>query len=63
MVSICTTCYVGASTSGNPKGLHGLYRDNFTLPYLNILKLCILPTECICVSHMVLTINRDSFPK
>jgi hypothetical protein len=25
---------VGASTSRNPKGLHGLYRDNFTLPYL-----------------------------
>jgi hypothetical protein len=23
---------VGASTSRNPKGLHGLYRDNFTLP-------------------------------
>jgi hypothetical protein len=22
---------VGASTSRNPKGLHGLYRDNFTL--------------------------------
>jgi hypothetical protein len=27
---------VGASTSRNPKGLHGLYRDNFTfLPYLS----------------------------
>jgi hypothetical protein len=25
---------VGASTSRNPKGLHGLYADNFTLPYL-----------------------------
>jgi hypothetical protein len=24
---------VGASTSRNPKGLHGLCRDNFTLPY------------------------------
>jgi hypothetical protein len=24
---------VGASTSCNPKGLHGLYMDNFTLPY------------------------------
>jgi hypothetical protein len=24
---------VGASTAHNPKGLHGLYRDNFTLPY------------------------------
>jgi hypothetical protein len=23
---------VGASTSRNPKGLHGLYRDSFTLP-------------------------------
>jgi hypothetical protein len=26
--------FVGASTSHKPKGLHGLYRDNFTLPYL-----------------------------
>jgi hypothetical protein len=25
---------VGASTSRNPEGLHSLYRDNFTLPYL-----------------------------
>jgi hypothetical protein len=23
---------VGASTSCNPRGLHGLYRENFTLP-------------------------------
>jgi hypothetical protein len=27
---------VGGSTSRNPKGLHGLYRDNFTLPYLTL---------------------------
>jgi hypothetical protein len=27
---------VGASTSRNSKGLHGLYRDNFTLTYCNI---------------------------
>jgi hypothetical protein len=26
-------------------------------------KLCILPTQCICVFRMVLTINSDSFPK
>jgi hypothetical protein len=26
---------VGASTSHKPKGLHDLYRDNFTLPYLS----------------------------
>jgi hypothetical protein len=26
---------VGASTSRNPKGLHGLYRDNFT--YITLL--------------------------
>jgi hypothetical protein len=25
-------------------------------------KLCILPTECICVFRMVLTINRACFP-
>jgi hypothetical protein len=24
---------VGASTSRNPQGLHGVYRDNFTLAY------------------------------
>jgi hypothetical protein len=24
---------MGASTSRKPKGLHGLHRDNFTLPY------------------------------
>jgi hypothetical protein len=27
--------YVGASTSRNPKGLHGLYGDNFTLYLLS----------------------------
>jgi hypothetical protein len=27
---------VGASTSRNPKGLHGLYRDNFTFFNFNI---------------------------
>jgi hypothetical protein len=26
-------------------------------------KLCILPTHCICVFRMVLTINSDCFPK
>jgi hypothetical protein len=26
---------VGASTSRNPKGLHGLYRDNFTFTRVN----------------------------
>jgi hypothetical protein len=38
---------VGASTSRNPKGLHGLYRDNFTLslthgaePFLGRCQLC-----------------------
>jgi hypothetical protein len=25
---------VGASTSRNPKGLHGLYRDNFTFTFI-----------------------------
>jgi hypothetical protein len=25
--------------------------------------LCILPTECICVFRMVLTVNSDYFPK
>jgi hypothetical protein len=26
-------------------------------------ELCMLPTECICVFHMILTINSDCFPK
>jgi hypothetical protein len=25
---------VGTSTSGNPKGLRGLYRDNFTFTFI-----------------------------
>jgi hypothetical protein len=29
----------------------------------NILKLCILPTECVCVLCMALTINSDGIPK
>jgi hypothetical protein len=29
----------------------------------NMLKLYIPPTQCICVFHMVLTINSDCFPK
>jgi hypothetical protein len=29
----------------------------------NIVKLYILPTQCIYVFHVVLTINRDCFPK
>jgi hypothetical protein len=29
---------VGASTSHNPKGLHGLYRDNFTFTYSLLLE-------------------------
>jgi hypothetical protein len=29
----------------------------------NTLKLCILPTQCVCVFRMVLTINSDCFPK
>jgi hypothetical protein len=29
----------------------------------NVVKLCILPTQCTCVFRMVLTINSDCFPK
>jgi hypothetical protein len=29
----------------------------------NILKLCILPTECICVFYMVFEMKRDCFPE
>jgi hypothetical protein len=31
--------------------------------HFNILKLCILPTQCICVFHVVLTINIGYFSK
>jgi hypothetical protein len=36
---------VGASTSRNPKGLHGLYRDNFTFFLLDggeLLFICLM---------------------
>jgi hypothetical protein len=29
----------------------------------NILKLCILSIECVCVVHMVLAVNSYCFPK
>jgi hypothetical protein len=32
---------VGALTSRNPKGLHGLYRDNFTLPYAGLAEILV----------------------
>jgi hypothetical protein len=31
--------------------------------WFNIVKLCILPTQCICVFRMVLIISSDCFPK
>jgi hypothetical protein len=31
---------VGASTSHNPKGLHGLYRDSFTFTFTDTQLLC-----------------------
>jgi hypothetical protein len=31
--------------------------------YVNFSFVYILPTECICVFHMVLKINSDCFPK
>jgi hypothetical protein len=42
-----------------------LYSSVFTMCTIcfNVLKLCILPTQCICVLRMVLTINSDYFPK
>jgi hypothetical protein len=30
---------------------------------VNTLQICIVPTQCICVFRMVLTINSDCFPK
>jgi hypothetical protein len=34
LAAICEN--VGTSTSRNPKGLHGLYRDSFTLPLVGL---------------------------
>jgi hypothetical protein len=31
--------------------------------YLKIVEFCILPSECVSVFHMPLTINSDCFPK
>jgi hypothetical protein len=41
----------------------GLHPSLDQLKKSNTPKLCILPTECICVFHMVLTVNSDCFPK
>jgi hypothetical protein len=40
---------VAASTSCNPKGLHGLYRDKFTFNTRSVVfpeLLCLIPTQC-----------------
>jgi hypothetical protein len=43
----------------NPLKLSGYYMYHL----LYHTKICILPTEYICVFRMVLTINSDCFPK
>jgi hypothetical protein len=43
----------------SPLKFSGYYMHHF----LNTLKLCILPTKCICVFHTIPTINSDCFPK
>jgi hypothetical protein len=54
---------VGASTSPNPKDLHGLYRDNFILPYQHncakkyIISRVLLPS---IISHVI---HVQSYPK
>jgi hypothetical protein len=37
--------------------------DTIYTTWFNIPKLCILPTEGICLIHMVLKVNSDFFPK
>jgi hypothetical protein len=39
-----------------------LYAKPTEVQWLLYSKLCILPTQCICVFRIVLTINSDSFP-
>jgi hypothetical protein len=57
--------YVGIYERSPIQHLNGL--KDFMNPLIptrfNILKFCILPTECICVFRTVLTINSDCFPK
>jgi hypothetical protein len=42
---------VGSSTSRNPKGLHVLYRDNFTFTFYNCIAVCL--NECCSVMSSV----------
>jgi hypothetical protein len=46
---------VGASTSRNPKGLHGLYKDSFTFYCLQ--SCCTLTSHCVSIiSHSIVMI-------
>jgi hypothetical protein len=47
---------VGASNSRNPKGFHGLYRDNFTLPY-ECIPLCMKQWWCFIIQDILERIN------
>jgi hypothetical protein len=42
----------------NPLKSHG----SVSTTCFNTPKLCILPTECVCVFYMILTVNSDFFP-
>jgi hypothetical protein len=49
---------VNVSFSINPSEPSGYYIYHLRF---NTLKLCILPAECICVFHMILTMNSYCF--
>jgi hypothetical protein len=57
---------VGASTSRNPKGLHGLYRDTFTLLWsdeVNVLKIETAKAVAIVKTHFKGFSCSDFFPQ
>jgi hypothetical protein len=63
-ISTCVTvgCAVTRAVTGDRLTLDSPVVTICTT-FFNILKLYILPTQCICVFRMVLTVNSDCFPQ
>jgi hypothetical protein len=59
LLQICSWCYLyvyGLFNRLKPSG-------SVCTTRFKILKLCILPEECVCVFRVVLTVNSDCCPK
>jgi hypothetical protein len=54
---------VGLMDCNDARCLRHVNPSKHTAHCMYIITLCILPTQCIYVFHVVLTINRDCFPK